>query len=78
MSDDYDHNPEQSCPEEPHLSEIKSNQYVNLGGLSTNKVDPLKEENWLAWKTRITRILKLHKVYDYVEGKVTKPQDDKD
>jgi hypothetical protein len=57
-------------------SHTKPDQYVNLGGLSTNKVDPLKEGNWLAWKTRITRILRLHKVYDYVEGKVPKPEDD--
>jgi hypothetical protein len=71
-----DHNLDPMILDQPRASEVKPEQYVNLGGLLTNKVDPLKEGNWLAWKTRIIRILKLHKVYDYVEGKVPKPEND--
>ena len=43
------------------------------GAISTYKIDPLKEDNWLAWQNRMTSILKLQKVYGTVDGTVPKP-----
>jgi len=55
--------------------EKKSECDINWGGLWTNKIYPLKEGNWVAWKTQITGILKLHKVYEFIEGNKPKPVD---
>jgi len=46
------------------------------GAVSTYKIDPLKEGNWLAWQNRMTRILKLQKVYGLIDGTVSKPDTD--
>jgi len=52
---------------------------INLGGLSTNKIDVLKEDNWEGWKDRITTLFQLHDVNEYVDGTVIAPPvDDKD
>ena len=45
------------------------------GAISTYKIDPLREDNWLAWQNRMTSILKLQKVFSYVDGTVGKPDD---
>jgi hypothetical protein len=38
------------------------------------KIEVLKgEKNWLVWKTRMECILSLHDLFEYVEGRVPKP-----
>ena len=43
------------------------------GAISTYKIDPLREDNWLAWQNRMTSILKLQKVFGLIDGTVPKP-----
>jgi len=45
------------------------------GAISTYKIEPLKEENWVAWSIRMTTILKLQKVYGLVDGTKVKPDE---
>ena len=45
---------------------------TNLGALSSYKIDSLGEDNWTAWKIRMTNILSLHKVLDHVTSPKTK------
>src|ERR1700678_980292 len=48
---------------------------VNLGGLSTCKIDPLKAGNWILWKTRIHKIFRLFEITDVVHSTEVKPED---
>ena len=41
---------------------------VNLGRLSSCKVDPLKAGNWILWKTRIHKFFNLYEITDIVHG----------
>ena len=43
------------------------------GAISTFRIEPLKEGNWLAWQNRMTSILKLQHVYGLVDDTVHKP-----
>jgi hypothetical protein len=43
------------------------------GAISTYKIEPLKEDNWVAWSIRMIGILKLQKVYRLVDGTENKP-----
>ncbi|KAF8224084.1 hypothetical protein L208DRAFT_1313462 [Tricholoma matsutake] len=49
--------------------------YVNLGGLSTCKVDPLRAGNWISWKTRIHKFFNLFEITDVVHGVKPMPKD---
>lgn len=44
----------------------KASGGYSLGSLASYKTDPLGENNWMAWKIRITTILSLHEVSDHV------------
>ena len=46
------------------------------GAVSTFKIEPLKEGNWLPWQNRMTSILKLQNVYGLINGTVPKPDND--
>lgn len=35
---------------------------INLGALSSYKIEPLKEKNWSGWKAHMMGLLKLHGV----------------
>jgi hypothetical protein len=48
---------------------------VNLGRLSTCKIDLLKAGNWISWKTRIHKFFKLFKITDVVHGTELMPED---
>jgi hypothetical protein len=48
---------------------------VNLGGLSTCKIDPLKAGNWISWKTRIHKFFQLFEISDVVHGVEPMPED---
>ena len=49
---------------------------VNLGGLSTCKIDPLKAgKSWISWKTRIHKFFRLFEITDVVHGTEIKPED---
>src|SRR6267154_2345952 len=50
---------------------------VNLGAISSYKIDQLRDDNWLSWKGRLVSLLELHDVLEYVEGKVQKPDPNK-
>ena len=52
---------------------VSASRELNLGAISSQKVEPLRDDNWLAWKIRITNLLHLYDVYDYVTGKRSKP-----
>ena len=41
------------------------------GAISTFKIEPLKEGNWLPWQNRMTSILKLQNVYGLTVGNKT-------
>lgn len=53
-------------------TEGKRNE-IDLGIVSSYRVDALKGDNWLVWKTRIECILHLLDLFEYVEGRVPKP-----
>src|SRR5271156_2584568 len=48
---------------------------VNLGGLSTCKIDLLKAGNWISWKTRIHNFFQLFEIADVVHSVELKPED---
>jgi len=48
---------------------------INIGAVSTYKIDPLKEDNWVAWSSRMNTILKFQLAYGHVQGTVPKPLD---
>ena len=48
---------------------------INMGAVSTYKIDPLKDDNWVAWRSRMTTMLKFQHAYDHVEGTVPRPDD---
>jgi hypothetical protein len=48
---------------------------INIGAVSTYKIEPLKEGNWVAWRSRMTTILKFQHAYGHVEGTTPKPTD---
>jgi gag-polypeptide of LTR copia-type len=48
---------------------------VNLGGLSTCKIDLLKAGNWISWKTRIHKFFQLFEITDVVHGIEPRPED---
>ena len=48
---------------------------VNLGKISTCKIDPLKAGNWISWKTRIHKFFRLFEITDVVHGTEIKPED---
>ena len=45
------------------------------GSAITKLSEPLDENNWMAWRERMKRILRLCGILAYAEGKVDKPQD---
>jgi len=48
---------------------------INIGAVSTYKIDPLKEDNWVAWSSQMNTILKFQLAYGHVQGTVPKPLD---
>jgi len=46
---------------------------INMGAISTYKIDSLKEGNWVAWQSRMTTILKFHNASEHVVGTLPKP-----
>ena len=48
---------------------------VNLGGLSTCKINPLKASNWISWKTRIHKFFQLFEISDVIHGIELMPED---
>ena len=48
---------------------------INLGGLSSCKVDPLKAGNWILWKTRIHKFFNLYEITDIVHSVKPMPED---
>jgi hypothetical protein len=48
---------------------------INMGAVSTYKIDPLKEDNWVAWCSCMMTMLKFQHAYGHVEGTVPKPDD---
>ena len=48
---------------------------INIGAVSTYKIEPLKEGNWVAWRSRMMTILKFQHAYGFIEGTVPKPAD---
>jgi gag-polypeptide of LTR copia-type len=45
------------------------------GSAITKLTEPLNEDNWMAWRERMRRILRLCGVEGYAEGKIGKPGD---
>jgi gag-polypeptide of LTR copia-type len=48
---------------------------INIGAVSTYKIEPLKDDNWVAWSSRMNTILKFQSAYGHVQGTVPKPDD---
>jgi hypothetical protein len=48
---------------------------INLGGLSTCKIDPLKAGSWISWKTWIHKFFQLFEISDVVHGAKLMPAD---
>jgi gag-polypeptide of LTR copia-type len=48
---------------------------INIGVVSTYKIESLKDDNWVAWSSRMTTILKFQSAYGHVQGTVPKPND---
>ena len=48
---------------------------VREGSAITKLSEPLDESNWMAWRERMKRVLRLCGIQAYAEGKVDKPQD---
>ena len=66
-----------SAPVQNGESGIDNPRELNLGAISSQKIELLSDDNWLAWKLRITNLLTLYDVYEYVTGKQKKPAADK-
>jgi Txe/YoeB family toxin of Txe-Axe toxin-antitoxin module len=64
-----DEEEEQVIKVNTHIKEIRPNKY---GGLTTLN-EHLDEKNWPTWSRRIISILRVCKVYDYVNGTELKP-----
>jgi len=60
-------------PDEPNLSVTKVK--AREGSAITKLSEPLKEDNWMAWRERMKRILRLCCVEEYVEGIIECPTD---
>jgi hypothetical protein len=60
---------EQAIKVNTHIKEIRPNKY---GGLITLN-EHLDEKNWPTWSRHIILILRVYKVYNYVNGTVLKP-----
>ena len=46
---------------------------INIGAVSTYKIESLKEGNWIAWRSRMITILQFHHAFGHIEGTVPKP-----
>ena len=51
----------------------ESTPAINIGAVSTYKIDSLKEGNWVVWQSRMTTILKFHNASEHVVGTLPKP-----
>ena len=58
-----------------HATPTLTEPGINIGAVSTYKIDPLKEDNWVAWSSRMNTILKFQSAYGHVQGTVPKPLD---
>jgi hypothetical protein len=56
-------------------SNVTAEPAINTGAVSTYKIKSLKEENWIAWSSRMITMMEIHNVYGYVKGAVPKPSD---
>ncbi|KAG2053275.1 hypothetical protein BDR06DRAFT_886491, partial [Suillus hirtellus] len=51
---------------------------INLGPVTSYKIEALNDINWITWKERIETILNLHGVYGHIDGTCKRPTTDKD
>ena len=45
---------------------------INMGAVSTYKIETLKEGNWVAWRSRMITMLRFHHAYGHIDGTVPK------
>jgi len=48
---------------------------INIGAVSTYKIESLKDNNWVMWSSHMNAILKFQSAYGHVQGTVPKPDD---
>ncbi|KIL66348.1 hypothetical protein M378DRAFT_160765 [Amanita muscaria Koide BX008] len=76
-----DSNAQNMSNKTPHVSRPKNmrdvdSDTIDLGLVLSQNIEPLRDDNWIAWKLRITRILRLFGVIKYVTGTEVKPASD--
>jgi len=52
---------------------INAEPDINIGAVSTFKIESLKKGNWIAWRSRMITILQFHHTFGHIEGTVPKP-----
>jgi len=48
---------------------------INIGAVSTYKIESLKDDNWVVWSSHMNTILKFQSAYSHIQGTVPKPDD---
>ena len=62
-----------SSPDEASIKRVQARE----GSAITKLSEPLNEDNWMAWRERMRRVLRLCGVEAYAEGKIAIPEDTK-
>jgi len=50
---------------------INAEPDINIGAVSTYKIESLKEGNWIAWRSCMITILQFHHAFRHIEGTVS-------